>query len=153
VDVVNQMTNFGWEYVWHCHILGHEENDMMRVLALAVAPEAPANLLATVLLPLKVHLAWNDNAVNATHFIIQRATDAGFTTNLATFTVGKAPGTAQTYTDTSVVPKTTYHYRVLAANVVGNALPGYPTVSANSAPTNAAQVRTPAELWLPIVLR
>ena len=24
------MTNFGWEYVWHCHILGHEENDMMR---------------------------------------------------------------------------------------------------------------------------
>lgn len=21
-------TNFGWEYVWHCHILGHEENDM-----------------------------------------------------------------------------------------------------------------------------
>ena len=24
------MTNFGHEYVWHCHILGHEENDMMR---------------------------------------------------------------------------------------------------------------------------
>ena len=28
------MTNFGWEYVWHCHILGHEENDMMRALVL-----------------------------------------------------------------------------------------------------------------------
>jgi FtsP/CotA-like multicopper oxidase with cupredoxin domain len=27
--VVNQMTNFGHEFVWHCHILGHEENDMM----------------------------------------------------------------------------------------------------------------------------
>ena len=26
------MTNFGDEYVWHCHILGHEENDMMRSL-------------------------------------------------------------------------------------------------------------------------
>ena len=24
------MTNFGHEYVWHCHILSHEENDMMR---------------------------------------------------------------------------------------------------------------------------
>jgi len=24
------MFNFGWEYVWHCHLLGHEENDMMR---------------------------------------------------------------------------------------------------------------------------
>ena len=22
--------NFGWEYVWHCHILSHEEMDMMR---------------------------------------------------------------------------------------------------------------------------
>jgi FtsP/CotA-like multicopper oxidase with cupredoxin domain len=21
---------FGWEYMWHCHLLGHEENDMMR---------------------------------------------------------------------------------------------------------------------------
>jgi FtsP/CotA-like multicopper oxidase with cupredoxin domain len=30
ITVVNQMTNFGWEYVWHCHLLGHEENDMMR---------------------------------------------------------------------------------------------------------------------------
>ncbi len=26
----NQLTNFGLEYVWHCHILSHEENDMMR---------------------------------------------------------------------------------------------------------------------------
>ena len=29
---VNVITNFGHEYVWHCHILGHEENDMMRPL-------------------------------------------------------------------------------------------------------------------------
>ena len=28
--VTNQVTNFGHEYVWHCHILSHEENDMMR---------------------------------------------------------------------------------------------------------------------------
>ena len=28
--IVNAMTNFGWEYVWHCHILSHEEMDMMR---------------------------------------------------------------------------------------------------------------------------
>jgi len=26
------MANFGWEYVWHCHILSHEENDMMRAV-------------------------------------------------------------------------------------------------------------------------
>jgi FtsP/CotA-like multicopper oxidase with cupredoxin domain len=32
--VTNSMTNFGHEYTWHCHILGHEENDMMRPLVL-----------------------------------------------------------------------------------------------------------------------
>jgi FtsP/CotA-like multicopper oxidase with cupredoxin domain len=30
----NQMFNFGHEYTWHCHILSHEENDMMRPTAL-----------------------------------------------------------------------------------------------------------------------
>jgi FtsP/CotA-like multicopper oxidase with cupredoxin domain len=28
--VSNQEEDYGWEYVWHCHILGHEENDFMR---------------------------------------------------------------------------------------------------------------------------
>ena len=32
----NTMHNFGWEYVWHCHILGHEENDMMRPVVFQV---------------------------------------------------------------------------------------------------------------------
>ena len=27
---INRIVNFGHEYVWHCHILSHEENDMMR---------------------------------------------------------------------------------------------------------------------------
>jgi FtsP/CotA-like multicopper oxidase with cupredoxin domain len=35
--VYNQLADFGWEYVWHCHLLGHEENDMMRPLVLANA--------------------------------------------------------------------------------------------------------------------
>ena len=33
--------NFGWEYVWHCHILSHEENDMMRAVVFTATPEAP----------------------------------------------------------------------------------------------------------------
>ena len=33
ITVVNKLTNFAWEYVWHCHLLGHEENDMMRPVA------------------------------------------------------------------------------------------------------------------------
>jgi FtsP/CotA-like multicopper oxidase with cupredoxin domain len=33
----NQMYNFGHEYVWHCHILSHEENDMMRSVVVQVS--------------------------------------------------------------------------------------------------------------------
>jgi FtsP/CotA-like multicopper oxidase with cupredoxin domain len=34
IVVTNQLYDFGWEYVWHCHLLGHEENDMMRPMVL-----------------------------------------------------------------------------------------------------------------------
>ena len=30
VSATNPITNFNWEYVWHCHILGHEDYDLMR---------------------------------------------------------------------------------------------------------------------------
>jgi hypothetical protein len=32
------VTNFHWEYVWHCHLLGHEENDMMRPIVFTPTP-------------------------------------------------------------------------------------------------------------------
>lgn len=38
-EVNDPATNFGWEYVWHCHVLGHEENDMMRPIAMMLPPE------------------------------------------------------------------------------------------------------------------
>ena len=44
--VSNSSINFGWEYVWHCHILGHEENDMMRPMILAVPPIGRATRFA-----------------------------------------------------------------------------------------------------------
>jgi hypothetical protein len=40
----NQMTDFDNEYVWHCHILGHEENDFMRPMIFhptVILPDAP----------------------------------------------------------------------------------------------------------------
>ena len=42
--IVNEVTDFGWEYVFHCHILSHEEMDMMRPVTVHVpsaAPDAP----------------------------------------------------------------------------------------------------------------
>src|SRR5512139_2063776 len=37
-EILNHFVNFGWEYVWHCHILSHEEADMMHSLVAAVPP-------------------------------------------------------------------------------------------------------------------
>jgi FtsP/CotA-like multicopper oxidase with cupredoxin domain len=46
---VNVMTNFGYEYVWHCHILGHEENDMMRPLKVTgIIPVGTLDMLVLV---------------------------------------------------------------------------------------------------------
>ncbi len=37
----NQITDFDNEYVWHCHILGHEENDFMRPFIFHPTPLVP----------------------------------------------------------------------------------------------------------------
>jgi FtsP/CotA-like multicopper oxidase with cupredoxin domain len=44
--VTNELTDFGNEYVWHCHILGHEENDMMRPLVVLMPPTPATNVTA-----------------------------------------------------------------------------------------------------------
>jgi len=38
ITVTNTVTDFGYEYVWHCHLLGHEENDMMRPIVINSVP-------------------------------------------------------------------------------------------------------------------
>ena len=43
VSAANPLTNFGWEYVWHCHILGHEEFDLMRPIVFS--PDARNEIL------------------------------------------------------------------------------------------------------------
>jgi FtsP/CotA-like multicopper oxidase with cupredoxin domain len=46
---VNVLYNFGAEYVWHCHILGHEENDMMRSIKVTgVIPVGSLDMLLLV---------------------------------------------------------------------------------------------------------
>ncbi len=134
--VKNDPINFGWEYVWHCHLLGHEENIMMRPMAIAVAPKAPSGLGAAAGGG-GVVLTWTNNALNATAFTIQRSDAAtGWTT------VGTVQSPTVTFTDTAVNTGTLYSYRVIANNVVGytqtyiSPVIGYPNTSADSAPSN-----------------
>jgi FtsP/CotA-like multicopper oxidase with cupredoxin domain len=122
-QISNVPTDFGWEYVWHCHLLGHEENDMMRPIVFIVPPPvAPTGLAGSVAAPpapLGVNLTWGPAAVdpNTDGYTIQRATNTGFTSNLRTFTLnGNA---VKTYLDNTVVANTRYYYRVRAFSTVG----------------------------------
>ena len=138
VTVTNLLTNFGWEYVDHCHLLGHEENDMMRPMCLAMPPDAPTNLTRTIVAG-GVRLNWTNNAINATGITIERATNSAFTANLVTFTPTSA--TATTYTDTTAGLGLTYYYRVIATNTVGTTVvSGYPSMTVNSPPSNTVTV-------------
>ncbi|HIH03079.1 MAG TPA: multicopper oxidase domain-containing protein, partial [Methanoregulaceae archaeon] len=141
ITITNHYVNYGWEYVWHCHILGHEEMDMMHAVAFAAAPRAPTTLTATRLGGSQgIALGWVDASKTETAFVIQRAPDANFTAGVTTFTVG---ANVATYTDATAVPTTQYFYRVAARNVVGDtATPGFPTRTADSAWSNTATTAT-----------
>ena len=72
---INTLVNYGWEYVWHCHILGHEENDMMRPIIYQVPPDMPTNLG----LDLNGKISWTDKSASESAFILQSAVDSAFT--------------------------------------------------------------------------
>jgi len=136
VTIVNHLVNWGWEYVLHCHLLGHEEMDMMHGMAFAVVPRTPSGLVG-VRAPdgTNVDLTWLDNSANETGFTVQRATDLGFTTNLNEVSFGFD---VTNFVDTGLDPASTYFWRVIADNQVGdNQTPGFPVVSVSSTPSNA----------------
>lgn len=144
--VVNHLVNFGWEYVVHCHILSHEEMDMMHGVAVATRPRAPMSLEASVTAGPAIDLSWVDNSHNETGFRIERAEDIGFTVGLTEFEVGEA---VTAFTDTTVAPATPYYYRVFATNTVGDTTDysatapdsiGFPTLTSSSDPSNVVAV-------------
>jgi FtsP/CotA-like multicopper oxidase with cupredoxin domain len=131
VTVTNQMTNFGWEYVWHCHLLGHEENDMMRSYNFQVKVDkpSPSVLTGTRSNAGPVNLTWTDptpidynniatfgNSSNEVGYNIMRAAvDSNGT--VGTFTkVAAVLANNTAYTDTTADPNTSYSYRVDAFN-------------------------------------
>jgi FtsP/CotA-like multicopper oxidase with cupredoxin domain len=140
LQVTNHYVNFGWEYVYHCHILAHEEMDMMHGMAFAVPPKAPSNLVANVIgySPNKrVDLNWVDNSLNETSFTIERAISSnGPWTTLVTL-----PSGTTAYTDRVGNLGNAYYYRVFASNTVGDTLtPGFPTKTVDSDFSNVVQV-------------
>jgi FtsP/CotA-like multicopper oxidase with cupredoxin domain len=146
ITITNQLVNFGQEYVWHCHLLGHEEEDMLRAEVLVTAPEVPSGLVASQTLPTDPPaLAWTDNSKSALSFTIQRSADPTFATGVVSFGAPSArvqPGGVSATDTNPFVGGQTYYYRVRAEKVLTSpALPGQ-TFPATSSWSNVAQLGT-----------
>jgi FtsP/CotA-like multicopper oxidase with cupredoxin domain len=169
VTIANQLVNFGWEYMFHCHILGHEEGDMMRPIPVGVVLTAPtavqdsttSYVAASGSVAAHVNVSFVDNSINETGFILQRRASV----NAAWVTVAAANQAAPTWdnihqtvvdhglsygyttsiTDTSAVTAATrYMYRVLAVDTIGTVnLGAFPSSTVQSDPSNVVYVQIP----------
>ncbi|MGC2166935.1 MAG: hypothetical protein WA632_13090 [Gallionella sp.] len=138
----NKITSFDNEYVWHCHILGHEEQDFMRPFIFhptVLTPDMPTLTSA----PGATTLTWTDptpyagvdvdgvptaglnvalnyveptsNTKNEIGFKVQESVAGGAFTTIATVPANVTRWTGANAANT---------YRVLAYNVAGDSVPG-----------------------------
>ncbi len=100
-------------------------------------PAAPSGLTATQAAGPQVSLTWTDNATTETGFVVERSTNGGAFTQIAT--PGPLAGTGSvTYVDTNVAAGTAYAYRVAAVNASGpSGFSGAANVTLPSAPPTA----------------
>ena len=150
--IVNSLVNLGWEYVWHCHILSHEEMDMMRPQAVAVPPYLPS-VTGVTKQGSTVSVNFDDNSITETAFQLQRTADGTSWTNVGTPLVSPLdlPNTHRTglvLTDSGVSgnPGPTYGYRVAAVNAVGygGEFPSISVQSVSNEPTYSGSGVAPA---------
>ena len=138
----------------HCHILSHEEMDMMRPVAVGVAPKTPSTLTAVRTgngSNRRVTLTWIDNSLNDTSFTVERALSAsGPWTSIAFLQSPLLPsaGSTMSYVDPIRNTNTVFFYRVFASNTIGdtwdyydpaiNEAVGFPVLNLDSAYSNIA---------------
>ncbi len=139
--ITNELVNFGWEYVIHCHILSHEEMDMMRPESVVLPPNAADGLVVNLNgtgRRATATLTWNDNSITETSFVIQRTSDGARWTDVGTvvrpLTEANTHGTAS-FTDATIDGRQAYRYRVAALNTAGYG-GQFPSVTASSLSTD-----------------
>ncbi|MEZ0608533.1 fibronectin type III domain-containing protein [Fibrella sp. WM1] len=110
--------------------------------ATLVAPSAPANLKATTVSSTQIDLGWTA-AVGLTGYKLEYADNAAFA-NLKTET-GLA-GTANAFSVQSLLPNTTYYFRLYAINGVGTSPAA--TADARTAPAPLTKPAAPTNLNL-----
>ncbi len=160
--IVNQVADFGWEYVYHCHILSHEEMDMMRPVVVRTPRNPPATPDPVVVTPDPAGtgwaMSWTDgtpvdmtntatfgNWANEVGFRIERADVVGGVVG-AFAPVGKALANQTAFTDATATPGTDYQYQVVAWNAAGE-VPSTPAATPPPpvlpAPTNLTATVNP----------
>jgi FtsP/CotA-like multicopper oxidase with cupredoxin domain len=168
IDVINHFVNFGAEYVYHCHILSHEEMDMMHAVLYAFPPMAPGNLQFTDNLDGTGTLTWKDESLSETAFVVEKSADGGatwsevgtvqrlFSDPLKAVLLNPMPapkGEVLTFSVTGHL--STDQYRVFAENTVGDTWDyadpnlneilngGFPTITTKSAYATVALAQPP----------
>jgi FtsP/CotA-like multicopper oxidase with cupredoxin domain len=137
--ITNEYVNFGSEFVLHCHLLSHEEMDMMHTQIFSLPPIAPTDLVATPGIYPSVDLTWTDNTIQETAYVIEYSDNSGPWTVL----VDNLPPDTEAYTDTSGWVGTRV-YRVFARNTTGlTTVPNFPTMNVDSTPAVSNPVDSP----------
>ena len=160
--ITNQLVNFGWEYVIHCHILSHEEMDMMRPVIVNVetlAPEIPvvSFVVAAVNAANANVLTWTDGTpvdyndittwgspTNEIGFRIERAEIVNGQVGTYT-TIGTALANQTSFVDLTAVAGVNYSYRVAARNAA--------TEVFSSPITDTPVVAPDYQIFIPLVIR
>jgi hypothetical protein len=128
-QTTNVMTNFGWEYVWHCHLLGHEENDMMRPMVFQPGPTSsyviplyPRSVTATAG-DGRASVTWTAPAGNGGSSINGYFVKVFTSTPAAPLGVDSNAGsTSRTHVITGLLNGASYTFTVRARNAAGTGL-------------------------------
>lgn len=113
---------------------------MMRPVSVVLPPRQPDGVTITLVSVAKngktgtVNVAWNDNSIADTAYVVQRKNGTGTWVDLTTLQIPlDQPNRtgAMSYDDTTWTPTGAYQYRVVARNVVGYG-GGMPAMSAQS---------------------
>jgi hypothetical protein len=152
--IINRLVNFGWEYVFHCHILSHEEMDMMRGVSVGLPPDKATGLSYVTTgngNNTRLTLTWTDNSLNETSFVVQRrAGPLGVWSALGSVQSPldqvNSTGSARTFTDATFRWNSTlYSYRVVARNTVGYG-GEFPAQNLDAISAEIAAIRAPSNL-------
>jgi len=98
-------------YVWHCHIVEHEDNEMMLPFEVQAQVAAPATITVPGSSPTGDYtVSWDASTTPGATYTLQESTDQTFATNVVE--------TLNAVSPVSVTGKTngTYYYRVKAVN-------------------------------------